>query len=423
MQRRDFLKYSSALGLVTPLQESWAQMRIDIRGTGAAEIPISIANFANESNSEFTQVIRADLQSTGAFKLIDAPSDPILTENSPLSFSDWKRRGTDAILTGGVQRLADGRLDIRVRLTDIIKQTNLASQNFTVESSFTRHAAHRIADMVYERLLGEAGVFSTKLAYVAKPNRASWELRIADYDGSNSVAALVLKEPILSPAWAPDGQRIAYVSYETKKPVIFVHWLTEGRRVPIANFKGSNSAPAWSPDGRQLAVVLSREGLQQVYLINADGSNLRRLTTSSGIDTDPCFSPDGQFVYFTSDRGGAPQIYRTSLGGGDVSRVTFKGGYNVRPRISADGKRLAYISQREGGYRAAVMDLESQQDIWVSDTTNDDSPAIAPNGRLVIYENESGRRNSLIRASIDGKAKQRLPLDDARDPAWGPILR
>lgn len=423
MQRRTFLQFSASAGLALPLEQSFAQMRIDIRGTGAAEIPISIAGFANEGNSEISQIIRADLQSTGAFKLLDAPTDPILTENSVLAFSDWRKRGTDALLTGSVQRLADGRIDIRVRLTDIVKQSVLSSQNFTVDASSTRHAAHRIADMVYERFLGEPGVFSTKLAYVAKPNRSSWELRIADYDGSNSVAALVLKEPILSPAWAPDGQRLAYVSYETKKPVIFVHWLAEGRRLPVANFKGSNSSPAWSPDGKQLAVVLSREGLQQVYLLNADGSNLRRLTNSSGIDTDPYFSPDGQFVYFTSDRGGAPQIYRTSVNAGAVTRVTFKGEYNVRARISADGKRMGYITRRDGVYRAAVFDLESQQDVWVSETTNDDSPSLSPNGRLIVYESEVGRRNVLMRTSVDGKVKQRLPLDDARDPAWGPILR
>ena len=210
-------------------------------------------------------------------------------------------------------------------------------------ASDLRLTAHRIADRIYEKLTGERGVFATRIAYVVQTSRNAWELHIADADGANPQSALRSREPIISPAWSPDGSRLAYVSFETGKPVVYVHTVATGARKAVANFRGSNSAPAWSPDGKTLAVTLTREGNSQVFLMNADGGNVRRLTTSSGIDTEPSFSPDGQSIYFTSDRGGGPQVYRMPATGGGAQRVTFNGDYNISPRLSPDGKLLAYV--------------------------------------------------------------------------------
>ncbi len=402
-----------------------AQLSVEITGAGANRIPVAIANFAGDTAAAqvVTATVRADLERSGLFKLID-PAGATLDENAQVNFADWKGRGADALAAGSVTRGPDGRMQARFRLYDTQKQVALGGAVYVTANDQLRAAGHRIADYIYEKLTGEKGVFSTRIAYVVKSG-GQFRLQIADADGQGAVTALSSTEPIISPVWSPDGSKLAYVSFEKKKPVIYVHTLATGQRQVVANFKGSNSAPAWSPDSRKLAIVLSKDGNSQIYSVNADGTGVQRLSQSAGIDTEPRFSPDGGSIYFTSDRGGSPQIYRMSAGGGDAQRVTFEGSYNVSPRPAPDGKSLAFISRRDGRFQLAVMDLASKQVQILTDSFKDESPSFAPNSRMILIATETGGRGVLSAVSSDGRIKQRLSIaaGDVREPAWGPFIQ
>ncbi len=426
IDRPSAARRSVCAALVSLPAVSLAQLRVEITGVGSQQFPIAIAPFARDGQVpvEIESVVRADLARSGLFRIVDAGATPI-PENAAVSLPDWKARGADALAIGSVTRLADGRFDVRFRLLDTIRQGQLDGLSYVSPASDLRLTAHRIADRIYEKLTGERGVFATRIAYVVQTSRNSWELHIADADGANPQSALRSREPIISPAWSPDGSRLAYVSFETGKPVVYVHTVATGARKAVANFRGSNSAPAWSPDGKTLAVTLTREGNSQVFLMNADGGNVRRLTTSSGIDTEPSFSPDGQSIYFTSDRGGGPQVYRMPANGGGAQRVTFNGDYNISPRLSPDGKLLAYVGRRGGQFKVHVLDLASGQETPVTDTVRDESPSFAPNGRMLLYATEVNGRGILASASVDGRVRTRLsgPSGDIREPTWGPFIK
>ncbi|MBK7952986.1 MAG: Tol-Pal system protein TolB [Candidatus Accumulibacter sp.] len=414
-----------AVGVLALLQGSaHAQLTIEITGAGANRLPVAIADFGGDASASriVTSVVRSDLERSGLFKMVDA-GGVAMTEAATPVYPEWKSRGADALAAGSIGGSDDGRQEARFRLYDVNKQSVLGGSAFVTSKPMLRAAGHRIADMIYEKLTGEPGIFSTRVAYVIRVNATRYELHISDADGQNAQVALISKEPIISPSWSPDGGRLAYVSFENKKPVVYVHSLASGKRIVVANFKGSNSAPAWSPDGRKLAVVLSKEGGSQIFTVNADGSGAQRLTTTDAINTEPNFSPDGQSVYFTSDRGGSPQIYRVGAGGGDPQRVSFEGSYNVTPRISPDGKSMAFISRRDGSFRLSVMDLASRQVQVLTDSHKDESPSFSPNGRMILIATEMGGRGVLSAVSIDGRIKQRLSITagDVREPAWGPF--
>lgn len=401
-----------------------AQFRVEISGVGATQIPIAIARFRDEDRAgqAISAIVRADLERSGLFRGVDAPN--AMDETSQPAFPEWRARPADALVGGSVARLADGRFDVRYKLWDVVKGSTLDAQSAAVVAGDLRLAAHRIADAIYEKLTGEKGVFSTRIAYVTKAaNR--FTLRVTDADGEGGQVALTSAEPIISPAWSPNGRELAYVSFETQKAVVWVQEVASGQRRQIANFRGSNSAPAWSPDGANLAVTLSRDGISQLYLIGRDGGTPRRVTQSNAIDTEPVFSPDGRFIYFVSDRGGGPQVYRMPVGGGGAERVTFSGAYNISPAISPDGRTLAYITRNGGAFRLTTMDLGSGNAAALSDTNDDESPSFAPNGRLIIYASRAQGRDVLMTTTLDGKIKTRLLSSglDVREPVWGPFGR
>ncbi len=403
-----------------------AQFKVEISGVGGTQLPIAIARFRDEDRSgqSPSAIIRADLERSGAFRGVD--NSATLDESSQPAWGEWRARGADALVAGSAARLADGRFDLRFKLWDVVKGADLGGQSNAVEAAEVRLGAHRIADFVYEKLTGEKGVFSTRIAYVTRAG-SRHTLRVADADGVNDQVALNSGQPIISPAWSPNGKELAYVSFEKQKAVVFVHTVATGERRAIADFRGSNSAPAWSIDGQTLAVTLSRDGGSQLFFIGKNGENPRRITTSQAIDTEAEFSADGRWLYFTSDRGGSPQIYRMAAGGGNAERVTFAGSYNISPSISPDGRTLAYVTRNGNAFRLATLDLSAPgaQPTMLTDTSDDEHPSFAPNGRLLIYATRIQGRSVLMTTTLDGKIKARLPsaTADLREPVWGPFGR
>jgi TolB protein len=420
--RRRWLAATGA-ALASP---TWAQFRVEISGVGATQVPVAIARFRDEDKTSqpTSAIVRADLERSGQFRNLDVPGT--LDETSQPSMTEWRSRGADALVAGSVARLADGRFDVRYKLWDVVKGQDLGGAALAVQPADLRLAAHRIADAVYERLTGDKGVFSTRIAYVTRAGRR-YTLRIADADGEGGQVALQSGEPIISPAWSPDGRELAYVSFEAQKATVWTQDVISGQRRQVANFRGSNSAPAWSPDGRQLVVTLSRDGVSQLYVMPREGGTPQRLTTSNAIDTEATFAPGGRTIYFVSDRGGGPQIYRMPAGGGEAERVTFGGNYNISPALSPDGKTLAYISRVNGAFRLFTLDLSSPGGTprGLTDTNDDEKPSFAPNGKLIIYASRAQGRDVLMTTTLDGRIKARLLSTgtDVREPVWGPFNR
>ena len=401
-----------------------AAMEIQVIGGAANKIALAMVPFQaapGQPQPALTQIAGDDLNRSGQIRLVDTSGVPTPFEPAQVNYATWRGKGAEALVIGQVTALPGGRFEVRFRLLDAVKQTQLAGFSYNIAPEQWRATAHQIADIVYEKLTGTKGAFSSRIAYVQKQGR-KFELRVADADGQNPRTVVRSSEPLISPMFSPDGGRLVYVSFEDKKPVVYVQSLGDGSRRKVAAFKGSNSAPAWSPDGRRLAVVLTRDAASQLYLINADGSGLSRLTEGGNIDTEPVFSPDGQTVYFTSDRSDSPQIYRVPVNGGDVKRVTFSGSYNVSPAVSPDGRLLAFISRDEGRFRVALLELATGQTRVLTDSARDESPAFAPNGQSVLYATVQGGRGILGTVSLDGRTRARLSESgvDAREPAWGP---
>lgn len=400
---------------------AWAQFRVEVTGVGLTQLPVLVTPFKGEAQSpqKLSSIIQANLSRTGQFKPLPTGS-LVFDEMSRPDWSVLRPTSAEALLAGSVTRLADGRFDVRARLWDVVKGQEKADFKDTVSAADLRLSAHRLSDWVYQQLTGTPGVFTSRISYVTKSG-GRYSLWVADSDGEGARSAINSPEPIISPSWSPTGTHLAYVSFENRKPVVYVHELATGQRREVANFKGSNSAPAWAPDGRSIVATLSRDGGSQLWRVALQGGEPQRLTSGS-INTEPAFSPDGQSLYFVSDRGGNPQIYKMPAQGGPAQRVTFSGTYNISPALSPDGRWLAYISRTGGAFKLQLMDLASGQVTALTDTSADERPSFAPNSRLLVYATQQGGE-SLMTTTLDGRVKARLAgqSGDLREPHWGPV--
>jgi len=408
--RRDVLCHLARLGagataLATVPAHASRRMRLDIQGIGSTRVPVALAPFdgpVQDDADPLHAIVGANFQRSGMLAVAQGETAP------------------DARLSGGVQRLADGRWDIRWQLHDLVRQDLLAQRQVLAAPGDWRLAAHRIADDAQELLTGVRGVAATRIAFVVE-ERGRHLLKLADADGDQQRTVLASPQSLISPAWSPDGRALAYTSFEAGQAQVWVQDIASGRRRVLAAFRGSNSAPAWSPDGRTLAVALSRDGLTQLFLIDAAGGEPRRLMRSGSIDTEPTWAPDGASLFFTSDRGGPPQIYRLHLARGEVERISFDG-YSVTPSASPDGRYLAYIRKQGRSLRVMLKELATGAVRALTDTDSDERPSFAPNGRLLAYATRDGRRDLLMAAPLDGGQRLRLleHPSDVREPSWGP---
>ena len=396
--------------------------------------PIAVVPFGWQGGSvlpeEMSEIIGNDLRNSGVFEPIPRQNMISLpTQAAEVIYRDWQALGAQYVLVGNIVPNA-GRLQVQFALFNVATQQQVMTGSVGGGVDQLRDMAHHIADQSYEKLTGVKGAFSTRMLYVTAGrfavNNTRYTLQRSDYDGARAVTLLQSREPILSPSFAPDGRRIAYVSFEQKRPRIFVQHIDTGRREQVTNFEGLNGAPAWSPDGNRLAFVLSKDGNPEIYVMDMGTRQLRRVTNQASIDTEPFWGKDGQTLYFTSDRSGKPQIYKTNINSGSAERVTFIGNYNANPKLSADEKTLVMIHRQDGYtvFKVAAQDLQRGNLRILSDTSLDESPTVAPNGTMVIYATRQQGRGVLVLASTNGRVRLPLPTaqGEVREPSWSPYL-
>ncbi|MBV5308480.1 Tol-Pal system beta propeller repeat protein TolB [Chromatium okenii] len=413
------------------INSSHAAPRLNIEITGGVEAaqPIAVVPFGMTDGQnapvDVAAVISADLARTGKFKplpVADMLTQP--TTREAIDPRDWRLLGVNTLVIGQLTP-AEGGLRISVVIYDVMRGSELTSTELVTSTAGLRHTAHQIADLIYKTLTGQPGVAATRIAYVTASGsgeKQTVSLRVADADGENPQTIMSSGEPILSPAWSPDGQLIAYVSFENQRPAIYIQDLRGGQRVLVASYPGINSAPAFSPDGKQLAMTLSKDGNSEIYVLDLVSRELRRLTDHFGIDTEPAWSPDGQQLIFTSNRGGNPQIYRMPASGGAAERISVEGDYNVCASFAPDGRSIVMVTRINGALRIAVLDVERHLTRLLTNGTLDESPSFAPNGALVIYATTHNGRGVLATVAIEGGSSLRLSQSSGqmREPAWSP---
>ncbi len=410
-----------------------ADLVIEITQGVRGALPMAVVPFSNKSGQALTedvaQIVADDLQRSGDFEPLSKSSMLSLPgKGEDIYFRDWSILGQRYVLVGTITYdAASQTYKTQYELYDVQSQQRLLGKVIAGRSSQLRDMAHAIADAVYEALTGTPGVFSTKIAYVTleqSKNKTLYKLEVADADGRRSREMFKSSMPVISPAWSPDAKKLAYVSFESGRPAVFIQDYASGVRTLVSSYTGLNSAPAWSPDGGNLAMTLSRDGNPEIYVLDMRTNNLRRLTDHWAIDTEPAFSPDGHSIVFTSDRGGGPQVYLMDVNGGSPRRLTFEGRYNARPRFSLDGKTIYYVHQHSG-FNVAALNMDSGQTQILTETEMDESPSVAPNGSMIIYATQRQGKGVLAVVGINSGSKYTLPAQfgDVREPAWSPYIK
>jgi TolB protein len=428
------LQFMAVIGFFLFCPRTWAEFVVEVTRGQDQAIPIAVVPFSSAeaaaASFDVAQVVSNDLARSGRFKPMDRKDfiDEPHTGSS-IAFDDWRRLNNDYIVVGQLQPQGEDRFNIAFELYNVLNHQRLLGFQISSNRAGLRLASHQVADMIFEKIIGIRGAFATHIAYIsmlgAVPHR-TYRLIVADADGENPHIVMQSNEPLMSPAWSPDGQSLAYVSFEDKLPSIYVQYLKTGERRQVSARAGVNQAPAWSPDGKKLALTLStRDGNLDVYVLDLATQALTRITDDPGIDTEPQWSKDGHTLYFTSDRAGGPQIYSVGLSPGDrPRRLTFQGAYNARPRLSPDESTLAFVTQEDGAFRIATMDLKGHNDMQVlTKGRSDVSPSYAPNGAQIIYASRDRGRGVLAMVSSDGRVQERLVSSegDVQEPAWSPF--
>lgn len=426
-----------------------ARLNIEISQGTIKGVPIAITPSYSDAQArqyfeEIAQVVRNDLRMSGHFEpLYPEQFHKIASVHDEANEALWREAGAENVVLGVARPIGNNRFTVKFQLSDIyiapagqagnVKSKSgeiLVSQTFDgIHHQDFRALAHHISDIIYEKLTGVRGAFSTRIAYVMvvpTMKGTRYSLEVADADGYNPVTLVTSKEPIMSPSWSMDGRRLAFVSFEKNRAEIYLMDVGTGRRELLSQFPGINGAPAWSPDGNTLALVLSKTGSPKIYFLNLMTKELTQITDGYSIDTEPTWTRDGRQLYFTSSRGGKPQIYRLTLATKKVERITFAGNYNARPMLTPDGRYLVMMHREEdnGEFHIASQELATGQVSILTHARLDESPTLSPNGAMVLYGTQDGDRNILGLVTLDGRGQLRLPAREGsvQEPAWSPFL-